>query len=263
LAIKIVSRNILKKRIGFIYIGLAGSLERDFKKRQKIKGLLLKSFPEFSFWKSKILIDGDQKTAFRSGTDEKDGVVLIAGTGSIAMGWKDNKEAIAGGWDYILGDQGSAFWLGKLALQKVCKDLDGRNKKIGTLTQEILRHLGIRLERDLIKKVYQKDLVETVASLAPLVDKAAQKGDRFSKYLLIRAGHELALSANTVIRKLGFGKKEFPLVVVGGMFKSKIVFNTTRKEILKKNPKVKLIFPREEPIVGALKLAKEHLRVLS
>lgn len=243
--------------IKFVYIGLAGGLERDKEKKKEIEKEILKSFPEFL---KKLKVEGDQKAAFYSGTNQKEGVVLISGTGSIAMGWKGKKEEISGGWDWLLGDQGSGFWIGKRALEIICKELDRRGPKTQHLRKLIFQKWKIKKDSDLIRKVYQKDFVEIVADLANLVEKAEKKKDKIARDLLIEAGKELALAANLVIKKLNFQKIKFPVVLVGSVFKSKVVLDTVKKEIKKFAPKAQFIRLKVEPVVGAIKLAIEQVK---
>jgi len=73
------------------------------------------------------------------------------------------------------------------------------------------------------------------------------------------AGKELANSAKTVIKKLNFKKEIFPIVLVGGMFGSKVVLETVKNEIKKFAPKAKFIQPKVDPVIGAIKLAIENL----
>jgi N-acetylglucosamine kinase-like BadF-type ATPase len=82
---ELISKISKNKKIKVAYLGLAGGLERDREKRKKIRKEIQK------FFDFPIFVDGDQKIAFRAGTDEKDGIVVIAGTGTIAMGWKGKK----------------------------------------------------------------------------------------------------------------------------------------------------------------------------
>lgn len=248
-----VSKDFPQEKIALAYLGLAGGLERDREKRAQIKKILEK---EFSF---PILVEGDQKIAFRSGTDEKEGIVIIGGTGSIVMGWRGKKEAISGGWDWLLGDQGSAFWVGKKALEEAIKSFDGRVKKSSKLESLIFKKWKIKTGKDLYQRFYDANFVEKVASVSKIVDLAANQGDKVAKGILKEAGKELAQMAIAVIEKLKF-KKEFPIVLIGGMFKSKIVFAEVKKEIKKFVPKVQFIRPKKEPVVGAIKLALENLK---
>ena len=165
-----------------------------------------------------MIIEGDQPAAFRSGTDKKEGVVLISGTGSVSMGWKGKKTAGASGWDWFLGDDGSGFWLGREALRAVCRQFDSRGKKT-LLSNLIFKQWKIKRKEQLMQKVYhgyKEDFVEQISLLSPLIDKAARRGDRIAKDILIEGGKELALAVIQVIKKLKFGKNIFPLFLNGG-----------------------------------------------
>lgn len=246
---------ISQKKVILAFLGLAGGLERDKEKRLKIKKVLEK---DFSF---PIIVEGDQRIAFQTGSNKKNGLIIIAGTGSIAMGWKDNKEAIAGGWDWMLGDQGSAFWTGKKALEKTIKIFDKRVKKNSILLDIILEEWQIQEEKDFYQKFYDSNFVEKVSSVSKLVNEAAKQGDKLAREILKEAGKELALMAKAVIKKLGL-KQKFSIVLIGGMFKSEIVLENTKKEIKKFHPKAYFIKPKEKPVKGAIKLAIEELKKL-
>jgi N-acetylglucosamine kinase-like BadF-type ATPase len=245
---KLILKISKNKKIKVAYLGLAGGLERDKEKREKIKKELQKSF-DFP-----IFVDGDQKIAFLAGTDEKDGVIVIAGTGAIAMGWKGKKVAISGGWDWLIGDQGSAFWVGKKVLEEIGKALDGRRKDF-ELRKFIFKKLRIKKEIDLYKNFYCENFVTRVALISKFVDEFSKKGDRFSKEILIEAAKEVSKMAISVIKKLNFAKEKFPIVLVGGMFKSKIFREKIEREIKKAAKKAKFILLRKKPVVGAVKLA--------
>ena len=249
-----ITKSYSKDKIGFCYLGLAGGLERDEEKREKIKNFLEK---EFSF---PVKVEGDQKIAFRSGTDAQNGLLIISGTGSISMGWRKKREAIAGGWDWLLGDQGSAFWAGKRTLEEVAKSFDGR-KPATKLQNLIFRKWKIKEEKDLYQKFYGPDFVEKTASVSKILDSAVLKGEKIVKKILKEAGKELAQMAISVVKKLKF-KEEFPIVLVGGMFKSKIVLKTVKKEMRKYARGARFVRPKKEPVVGAVKLALESLNKL-
>ena len=70
----------------------------------------------------------------------------------------------------------------------------------------------------------------------------------------------LTLAVKTVIKKLNFQKEKFPLILVGSMFKSKIVLDTVKKEVRKIAPKTEFIRPKKEPAIGAIKLAIEQIK---
>ncbi len=247
-----ITKGCPRNQIGFCYLGLAGGLEKDKEKKKKIEKFLKKifSFP--------IKVEGDQKIAFRSGTDEIDGVLIIAGTGSISMGWRGKKEEVSGGWDWLLGDQGSAFWIGKKALEEAIKTFDGRRKET-LLRKTIFQKLKIKNGKELYQKFYQKNFVKKVASISVMVDEIALKGNKTARKILEEAGKELNQMALSVIKKLKF-RKQFPLVLVGEVFNSKFVFQRVKKEIKKYYPQVQFIRPKKPPIFGGIKIALENFK---
>jgi N-acetylglucosamine kinase-like BadF-type ATPase len=99
----------------------------------------------------------DALIALVAGAGENPGVVLVAGTGSIAYG-RDarGRAARAGGWGYLLGDEGSGFWIGRRALLSVVRHADGRGP-FTMLTELVLRHMGITRPAELIHETYDKD----------------------------------------------------------------------------------------------------------
>ena len=257
-AIKKVTNKIKKGKIVSTYIALAG-IKRNKGKQIEIRKTLLASPKISHIFAGQVIIDGDQKIAFRLGTDKKDGILLISGAGCVACGWKGSQEIRTSGWGY-LNDEGSGFWIGQKAYRAVCKNLDGRRPKT-SLTKLIQKKWNIKSGEDLMRKVYQKsNPVEIISSLVPLIDKAARNRDKIAKDILIEAGKELASAGNTVIKKLNFQKVKLSVVLVGGVFESKIVLNTAKREIKKFGPKVKFILPKEKPVIGAIKLAIEEAK---
>ena len=78
---------------------------------------------------SRIVIVNDALIALETGAPGQPGVVIISGTGSIAYGRNAAGEAArSGGWGYVLGDEGSGYWIGRAALRAVLRaaDLAGR-----------------------------------------------------------------------------------------------------------------------------------------
>ena len=247
-----------KIEIPSVFIGLP-SMEEEFKSRAgEIRRELLRYKGLSLILKSRLTIGSDQLVAFRSGINSKDGVILIAGTGCVAHGWRGKKEAKASGWGW-LADEGSSFWAGQKVYQAVLKDLDWRGSKT-SLRKLVFQKFKIKEDGNLLNKIiYSQKLSEILPPLSLICDKAAKKKDRVARNILIEAGKELALSVKTVIKRLDFQKSRFPLVLVGGMFNSKVVLDTVKKEVKKTAPKVEFIKPKKEPVSGAIKLALEQL----
>ena len=253
---KAVKKVLKGGKILSTFIGLA-ALEEEPRLKKEIKKEILKQKEISQIFEGKLEIGSDQIVAFRSGTDKKDGVLLIAGTGCVAHGWREGKEAKVGGWGW-LNDEGSAFWVGQRAFQVVLKDLDKRGPKT-KITNLVFKELKIKDTQGLLEKVYANP-IETVPLFSILVDEASKKEDKIAKKILEEAGKELSLSTKIVIEKLNFKKKRFPLVLVGSMFKVKIVLRTVKREIKKIAPNVQFILPQKEPVIGAVKLALEKIK---
>lgn len=284
--IALAIKKVLPKRgkILATFIALAAVEEEYKSKKEKIKKEILKEEGISKIKKSKIEIGSDQIIAFRAGTDKKDGIVLISGTGCVAHGWRGlqptqgrellpggklsrpdhppapraPKEAKASGWGW-LDDEGSGFWAGQKGIQAVLKDLDGRGPKT-KIKKLIFKEWKLKSKEDLLKKVYSKDPVLQTSLISRIVDEASKRRDKIAISIMREAGKELAQTAISVIKKLNFRNQKFPLVLVGKMFRSKIVLNTVKKEIKKIAPKVKFLKPEIEPVIGAVKLAIENLK---
>ncbi len=257
-AIYKVLEGIKNKKILSTFIGLPTVEKEEYKnKKHEIKKEILNNKKIAQIKKGKVIIDSDQKVAFRSGTDQKDGIVLIAGTGCVCRGWRGDKDAKSSGWGW-LADEGSGFWVGQKGFQAFYKELDGREKTT-LITKLIFKEWKLKSKEDLLKKVYSKDSIHQVSLVSRIVDKAANKGDKIAKSIMEEAGKELAISAITVIKKLSFQKQKFPIVLVGGMFDSKIASKTFIKEVKKIAKKPEFLKPQKKPVIGAVKLAVEQL----
>ena len=257
-AILKVIKGIKEKNILSIFIALA-AVEEEFKsEKEKIKREIFKNPKISKALRDDIEIVSDQIAAFRAGTDEKDGLVLIAGTGSVCHGRRGKKEVKTGGWGWA-NDEGSGFWAGQKGYQAIFKDLDGRGPKT-KITKLVFKEWKLKNKEDLMKKIYGKDSIRNISLISKTVDKASQMGDKVARKILEEAGEELSILAISVIKRLNFHNKKFPLVLIGAMFKSKIILNKLKKEIKKLAPITEFIFPKEEPVIGAIKLAIENLK---
>ncbi len=198
-----------------------------------------------------VKVDSDQLIAFKSGTDSKKGIVVIAGTGGVVRGFKNNKSVKASGWGYF-GDEGSAFWAGIKAYRKIAKELDGRGEKT-KITEMVFKEWNLKNGNHFNKKIYSNPM-KNIPQLAVFVDYAQRKGDQVAKTILKEAAEELFLSIEKVIGLLDL-KTNFPLILVGGMFKSKFLERELSTLIKNKDDKIKIIKPEKEPVFGAVKLA--------
>lgn len=145
------------------------------------------------------------------------GVALIAGTGSIAMGRSEQgKHARVGGWGHVLGDEGSGYTIGRLALQYAVRAADERGPSTALL-DAILTRWELATPEMILARVYPSDDKTAIAALAPLVLSVARAGDPVARRIETRAARELALAATTVARILEFSPGVLPLAYSGGV----------------------------------------------
>ena len=253
-AIKPILNN-QRTKIVSTFIGLPCIAEEFYSKRGKIKKELQKRVPKI--FSGKVEIGSDQEVAFRSGSLQKDGVLIISGTGCVSRGWKGKEQAHSSGCGW-LADEGSAFSIGQKVFQEIIKDLDGRGPKT-LMTKITLKELKLKTGEDLAGFVYSKNPTTVVPLLSAFCDKASEKGDLVAKKIMIWAGQELSLNTVPVIKKLKFKSSKFPLVLVGGVFKSKILLRKVKKEIKKIAPRAEIILPKVKPVVGAVRIAIEAI----
>lgn len=130
---------------------------------------------------SRVLVLSDAEVAFASATSAPDGTVLVAGTGSIAGRIRRHRMvATSGGYGWLLGDEGSAFWLGREALRRALDELS-RGEDLGALSRSVLAEAGVdpgdrlRAWRGLITVANSEPPIR-LARFAPLVT-AAPDGD--------------------------------------------------------------------------------------
>ncbi|MFI5077071.1 MAG: N-acetylglucosamine kinase, partial [Vicinamibacteria bacterium] len=101
-------------------------------------------------FKARTLITNDALIALVAAIGHEPGIVVIAGTGSIAYGRNARDEAArAGGWGYVLGDEGSGYWIGRHALRAVVRESDGRGHATA-MTPLVLAHFGATHPDDLV-----------------------------------------------------------------------------------------------------------------
>jgi N-acetylglucosamine kinase-like BadF-type ATPase len=152
-----------------------------------------------------------------SGLDKAVGVALIAGTGSIALGRDaQGNTTRAGGWGHVLGDEGSGYTIGRMALQVAVRAADGRGPAT-TLLELIMQHWQLHTASDIIGQVYPAEDKANIAQISALVFTAARAGDLLARKIIQQAANELALAATAVGAALSFPADQLPLALGGGL----------------------------------------------
>ena len=213
-------------------------------------------------YKAKCLVVNDALVALEAGAPDQPGVVVIAGTGSISYGRNArNQAARAGGWGYVLGDEGSGYWIGRAALRAVLREADRRGEATG-LTGLLLEHYGVTQAQDLIHQVYAATLrPAAIASLAQLVMKAFTQGDHAAIGILRGAADQLESFALSVARRLEMVGSEFPFVLSGGMFRAvPWLEEELSRRLPLASPRSRTLLLDVEPACGAVRLALAEAR---
>jgi glucosamine kinase len=210
------------------------------------------------------LIVNDTLAAYHAVTLGNPGIVVIAGTGSMAYGEdSDNNGVLLGGWGWLIGDEGGAFYIARKALMRITKAIDKRASKT-KLMELAKKHFQISTFDDLVTAVYHNlPNPQAIASFAIMVSEAAQKGDEAAKEILEDSGKELALMAETVARNLGIADQQIIIGGVGSVWDSNIVWRVFKREVKKKLPRATFEKPVKFPVVGALAmgLSKKGIKV--
>jgi N-acetylglucosamine kinase-like BadF-type ATPase len=208
-------------------------------------------------YKARVLVVNDALVALVAGTGSAPGIVIIAGTGSIAYGRNGTGQAArAGGWGYVLGDEGSGYWIGRLALRAVVREADGRGAAT-RLTPLVLRHFAVSRPQELVREVYHRQLrPPAIAALARHVQAAADEGDAIASRILELGADELTKSAESVTRQLGMSGTSFAFVLSGGIFSA---VPTLARALARRLPAVarhsRTQLLDREPACGAVALA--------
>jgi N-acetylglucosamine kinase-like BadF-type ATPase len=210
----------------------------------------------------RVIICNDTRIGIEVGSENKNKIIVIAGTGANCFGINEDGEQVrASGWDYILADEGSGYEVGLKALKAIMKAYDGRGGKT-LLSRTILEELNLKKVLDLVRWAYDEPFSKVkIGALAKTVCMTAQMGDKISIDILSEEAEEAVISIITVANKLGFKNKDFDLIFVGGLFKCERYFKSVLIKRLKDNfPKINYMPPIRNPVEGAIKLAIEKLK---
>jgi N-acetylglucosamine kinase-like BadF-type ATPase len=209
-----------------------------------------------------LTVGSDVEAALWGAFPDGIGVVVVAGTGSIALARSaDGSQSRAGGYGWLLGDEGSAFWLGREACRAALLATDGRGQP--TVLSELLSaELDMRDAWQLPARVRS---ARRIASLAPLVSQAADTGDEVAIDLLSQAGEILAhLAAAAVAPRRGPGGAALsapPRAVArcGGVWVAgAILIDAFDAALRRELPGALAVWPAQAAEYGALRLALSH-----
>jgi glucosamine kinase len=204
---------------------------------------------------AKLLVTHDAIAALYAGNPTGSGVVLISGTGSIAYGRnEEGEEDRAGGWGYLIGDEGSAVWCGIEALRAISHAVDGRGAPTA-MTQLLYQQLGVGEFSDVLPHLYGRPHpAPAIGAAVRALSGASAQGDAMANAILQRGANALARAASVVA--LTIGLPAGPVYLAGGAFETiPLLPRLVQLDLLGLLPQATVEAVREEPAMGAARLA--------
>ena len=203
-------------------------------------------------------IESDARVALEGSFKGGAGIILIAGTGSIAYGKTQEGQVFrVGGWGRVIGDEGSGYAIGRDALNLVTKHLDGRGKET-LLIKLVADRFGLKDQEGIINAVYRNNF--DVASVAPLVIEAAGLRDTESERILNRAAFELTEHIRTLTFKLEGAtrapRQKIPLSFIGSLLAEQTLLARIAKHKIEFSiPQITVVRAQASPAFGAVLMA--------
>jgi N-acetylglucosamine kinase-like BadF-type ATPase len=236
-----------------MFLGMAGVVSRTDRETVRKMVLAHKLAPPEA-----ITVDHDIRIALAGGLEGREGIVLIAGTGSSTYGRRSDGRNHRTGWGFLLDDRGSGYFLGLQAMIAAVMEADGRGAPtaLGRVVRERFRFSDID---DILHIVYHDRVpVAEVASLAPDVIRTARNGDEVAARILEGGAREMARMVATVAERLEFGGREFPVTMTGGLVDHPGHYrDLIHAEIRRTVPDATILAPSFPPVLGAALLALE------
>jgi N-acetylglucosamine kinase-like BadF-type ATPase len=234
--------------ISSVCAGLAGAGRRAVVRRMMV--FLSEEFPA-----ALTQVTTDYEVALESAVGSAPGVVLIAGTGSVAYGRNAAGEtARAGGYGPSLGDEGSAFEIGRRAVSAVAHSRD-MDAPVTVMAEMISAALDCPDWDDLMLRI-MKNPDDVFPKLFPVVADAANVEDSAAKEIMFASAIGLGNLAMIVIRRLGMKGQQFPLVKCGGVFGRCHMLDSLLDSVLASGAlRAKLLRLEISPAVGAARMA--------
>ena len=201
----------------------------------------------------KVHVVTDAEIALFGTTMGEEGLVVIAGTGSVCIGQDSNgRLASAGGWGPLAGDEGGGSGIARKALQAIAKASDGRGAET-KLSEVAVDYFRAGKVENLSVAIYAPSVDNArIAGFSKHVVETAQKGDAVAVQVLDEAARELAQAAVAVIRSLGIGGRRFPIGRVGSVFKAgELVTKPFMEVVAPVAPEAYFVEPKLSPAQAA------------
>ncbi len=214
--------------------GLGGyGINADY--RKKLEDEFSAVFDEFKLY-------SDAYAAMLGALAGEDGILMIAGTGSIALAKVGDETFRCGGFGYRYGDEGSAYSIGKALISRALKEADGRSDKsiISDLVADYFDGIGFNI---IATSDFSRD---KIAGLAAAASKYADNSESV-RDIFLAAAKEISLHIKAIGKNFESGKR-IKLSYIGGVFRSEYIIECIKEM----NQGIELVAPIYPPEKGSI-----------
>lgn len=239
------------EQLSAVGIGLAGA------GREEDRDEFKKKFVEYSqkngFPVSQVIVETDWRIALEAAFPTGSGIVVIAGTGSVACARaEDGTFHKVGGEGKLLGDKGSGYAISQDGLNAAIRSHEGREEKT-LLLEYALQHFEVPSVDDLKVKIHREDI--DIASFASKILVAARQKDKVALDVLSRGVTDLVELVKALIAKIQ-PKKKIAVAFMGGLLEKENAYTTMLRERLQTSvPNLLILKPKFPAAYGATILA--------
>jgi glucosamine kinase len=202
-------------------------------------------------------IVGDMVIAMQAAFGSGPGVIVIAGTGSIAYGRNEaGQTARVGGWGFQISDEGSGYWIGRTAVMQIMRAQDDIKGPSSALARQLLKAWRLNSIEELVPVANATPAPDFAQLFVPVLCEA-DAGDPIARSVLTRAGTELARLGKLAIGKTFPVPENVPVAMAGGVFRNSALVRQVFYDALQAEYPKAIISPTVvEPVRGALDLAR-------
>lgn len=207
----------------------------------------------------RLLLAHDSVTSYLGALGDDTGCVIAAGTGTICLAVGPSRVARVDGWGNLVGDAGSAYWIGRTGMEAALRGYDGR-RQMTALTAS-MEELFDDIETAYLELQHDPDRVARIASFAREVSRLSMS-DRVAHTIMEKAAAHLSEAVQAAVRRAALDVSQPPRVAaLGGVFGSELICRRFTDYLSLQWPTFALVEPLGEGIDGAeamLSLASDH-----
>ncbi len=217
--------------------------------RQRAERFIRRTWPSTEA----VVVGEDTHSAFAAAHGNRDGIIVIAGTGSNVQGRKGDRWERAGGWGHLFADFGGGYDIARRGLETAYRHFDATGET-GILGEEFLQQTDQKSLVELAPWIMGHSTKTEIASLALAVFNAVDQGDSFAREVLLDGASRLADRVHFVQRRLALEKPDIGLM--GSLFEKNSLYAAIFEKELSNRLDLGLLFVITVPgSVGAASMA--------